>query len=255
MPVPALFGHDRIPQDPHGLTLDRLAVERGQLDALRGHHRDLAVLEDDDVARVGQDRGDVGCEEHLAAPEADDDAARAVLAGDEPVGRGARDDADGVGAPALGERLLHRVIEPPELLQVMLDQVGQDFGIGLRAKRVALGGEPLLDLEIVLEDPVVHDDETARTVGVGMGVLLGRPTVRRPPRVADADGAGDGTVAQDGLEGLETAGSAPDLELPVTAEDGDARRVVSPVFEPLQSLEDDPDRALVTDVPDDPAHR
>ncbi len=172
-----------------------------------------------------------------------------------PVGRGAGDDADGVGAPELAERLLHRVIESTELLQVMLDQVGQDFGVGLRAKRVALGGEPLLDLEIVFEDPVVHDDEATRAVRVGVGVFLGGPPVRRPPRVADADGAGDGTVTQGGLEGLEAAGSAPDLQLPFTAEDGHARGVVSPVFEPLEPLEDDPDRALVTDVPDDPAHR
>src|SRR2546430_5225085 len=43
-----------------------------------------------------------------------------------------------------------------------------------------LGQEALLEAEMVLDDPVVDDHEGARAVGVGVGVLLGRASVRRP---------------------------------------------------------------------------
>ena len=49
----------------------------------------------------------------------------------------------------------------------------------------------LLQIEIVLDDAVVDDDDLAGAVAVRMGVLLGRPAVRRPARVADAVVAGD----------------------------------------------------------------
>ena len=44
----------------------------------------------------------------------------------------------------------------------------------------------LLQLEVVLDDAVVDDDDPAGAVAVRMRVLLGRPAVRRPARVADA---------------------------------------------------------------------
>ena len=44
----------------------------------------------------------------------------------------------------------------------------------------------MLQLEIVLDDPVVNDDDSSRTVAVGVRILLGRSTVGRPPGVSDA---------------------------------------------------------------------
>ena len=44
----------------------------------------------------------------------------------------------------------------------------------------------LLQIEVVLDDAVVDDDDLAGAVAVRMRVLLGRPAVRRPARVADA---------------------------------------------------------------------
>jgi len=67
---------------------------------------------------------------------------------------------------------------------MMLDQMGEDLGVGFRLEPVARGEEVVLDLEVVLDDPVVDDDQGAVAVGVRMGILLGRPTVRRPARGA-----------------------------------------------------------------------
>src|SRR5262249_54851357 len=166
-----------------------------------------------------------------------------------------RHHADRVGAADLAERALHRVVEAPRDLQVVLDQVGQNLGVGLRPEGVSLDGQPLLDLEVVFEDPVVDDDQAARAVGVRMRVLLRGPPVGRPARVADADGAAERAVAERRLQHLQAAGRPPDLEGAVVSQGGHARGIVAAVLEALEALDDDADRALVTDVSDDPTHR
>ena len=42
-----------------------------------------------------------------------------------------------------------------------LDEVHDDLGVGLRAERVAVGDERLLQLAVVLDDPVEDDREPA----------------------------------------------------------------------------------------------
>ncbi len=126
-------------EDPHRRAPDGLAVEGRQLDRVGRDDRHLVVLEHDHVARVGQDRGNVGGDEHLALAQTDDDAARALLGGDQSVGRRGRDDADRVRAPDLLQRGLHGPVEPTGDLQVVLDQVGEHLGVGLRLEAVAFG--------------------------------------------------------------------------------------------------------------------
>src|SRR5213593_430312 len=87
VPVATLLGHDRIPHDSDRLALHRLIVERREHHAAGRDDGHLTVLEDHDVARVAQDRRDIGGDEHLALAEAHDHSPRAVLGGDETVGR------------------------------------------------------------------------------------------------------------------------------------------------------------------------
>src|SRR5262249_18292687 len=144
-------------------------------------------------------------------------------------------------------------LEAAGLFEVGLDQVGEHLGIRLRAERVAGGAQPLLDLQVVLEDAVVHDDEAAVAVGVRVRVFLGRATVRRPARVADADRPGHGLVPQRRLERFDAAYRAAHVEL-AAVQHGNTRGVVSAVLEALEPVDDDADRALPTDVPDDSTH-
>ena len=67
----------------------------------------------------------------------------------------------------------------------------------------------------------------------GMRVLLGRPAVRRPARVADAVVAGDRIGVDHVLEVRQLAGAAAQVDGAV-AHDRDARRVVAAVLEPPQ---------------------
>ena len=150
------------------------------------------------------------------------------------------------------QRPPHGVLEPVGL-HLALDQVRDDLGVGLGDELVPLALELVLQIEVVLDDAVVDDDDLAGAVAVRMGVLLGRPAVRRPPRVADAVVARDRVQRDDVLEPRELAGAAPQLDGAVV-HDRDARRVVAAVFEPPQPVDEHRDDFLGSDVSDNPAH-
>ena len=100
---------------------------------------------------------------------------------------------------------------------------------------------------------IPDDDELPRAVAVRVCVLLGGPAVRRPSRVPDAVVAGD-RVERDGvLEARELAGAPPQLDLPVVHH-GHSRRVVAPVFEPPQPIDQHGHDFLRPDVSDDSTH-
>ena len=54
---------------------------------------------------------------------------------------------------------------------------------------MSLGLELGANDAVVLDDAVMHQPDASAGVRVGMGVALGRRTVRRPTGVGDADGA------------------------------------------------------------------
>ena len=90
-------------------------------------------------------------------------------------------------------------------------------------------------------------------VAVGMRVLLGRPAVRRPARVADAVVAGDRVGVDDVFEVRQLAGAAAQVDGAV-AHDRHARRVVAAVLELPQAVDQHGHDVLRSDVSDDSAH-
>jgi hypothetical protein len=85
----------------------------------------------------------------------------------------------------------------------LVDEVGDDLGIGLALEDAALGGQLGLQLGEVLDDAVVDQAHPSRPVRVGIG-LGGRP-VGGPAGVADAGQAVEGLLAQDRLQGPDLA--------------------------------------------------
>jgi hypothetical protein len=79
-------------------------------------------------------------------------------------------------------------------------------------KRWPFGDQLGLEREVVFDDAVVHDDEGAGAVAVGVGVLFGGAAVGGPAGVADAEGALDGAGGDDGFEVAQLAGGAAQLE-------------------------------------------
>ena len=130
----------------------------------------------------------------------------------------------------------------PIALHLSLDEVGDDLGVGLGDEAVAFLLELPLEIEVVLDDAVVHDDDPARAVAVRVRVLLGRPAVRRPARVADAVLAVERIDAPAPPRGRESLpGAAAQLDRAV-AHDRDAGRVVAAILEPSQPVDEDGER-------------
>ncbi len=81
----ALLRHDRVPGDPLLLGFDDIAVKIGDADRVFGQDRDLVVAEKENVARVCEDRRNVGRDKKFAVAQADHDR-RAFANGDDRVG-------------------------------------------------------------------------------------------------------------------------------------------------------------------------
>ena len=249
--VAALLRLERIPGDPLDgrLALAALRVLDDDLVARRDGH--LPVGEEDDVARVDEHRRDVRGDEVLALADADDEGG-AQPRGDDLARIRGRDDGERVDPAEPRQRGAHGLLERAPV-HVLLDQVGDDLGIGLGDERVSLGEQLALELEEVLDDAVVDDDDLAVAVAVRVGVLVGGTAVGRPARVADPERSRHGLAREDLLEVLELARAAADVEVAV-AHDGDPGRVVAAVLELSEALDEDLRHGLGADVSDDAAH-
>ena len=134
--VAALVDDLRPPADVVDAAADQRAAV-AYLDARRRHRRDVAVLQVDEAVGALEDGGDVGADHVLAVAEADDDGA-AAAGGDDGVGA-LEEDGEGEGALDAGEGLGDAAGGAAGLLQ----QVGEDLGVGLGAEAVAaLRGAP-----------------------------------------------------------------------------------------------------------------
>ncbi len=88
----------------------------------------------------------------------------------------------------------------------------------------------------------------------GMGVLLGRTPVGGPAGVADAVGAVQRLEADGLFQVAQLALGAADLQPLAIARHGNARRVVTAVFQPFQAVQDYGHNPLLTNVSDNATH-
>ncbi len=152
------------------------------------------------------------------------------------------------------------------LVELARDQVRHDLDVGLGRELGALGEELLLELHVVLDDPVDHDVDAVVGVEVRVGVLLGDAAVRGPAGVADAGRGGrgrdrDGAAESPSLGPSSTAARSA-LRLPTArtdssstvALDRDSRGVIAAVLQLLKTLEQDLLHRALSDVADDAAH-
>jgi hypothetical protein len=225
--VAGLFGLREVPRHRRHRTFDARPVEAADFDRRRRDRRHIAVVEVDDALRRLDHRRDVAREEVAVGREADDQ--RAVLAGaDHLVGMPAVDRGDREGPFEVVQRAPHGLGEVAVV--VLFDEVRDDLAVRLGLEDVPALDEPLAQLAVVLDDAVMDGDDVALPAAVRVRVRLARLAVGRPARVADAGAAEQRRSLQHVLEPAQLADLADDAEF-APIDDGDARRVVAPIFE------------------------
>jgi len=176
-----------------------------------------------------------------------------IYDGDNLVWLGAGNHGEREHARQLLERRSHGAFEVS--FEVLLHQVRDDFGVRLRFELVTFRLQLLLQRQVVFDDAVMHDYDIALAIAVRVSVLLGWTAVGGPTGVPDAEGAVHGIQLDCLLQVSELPLGAPDLKLIVGAIDCKSGRVVSPILEALQALQNDWDRPLCPDITNDSAHR
>ncbi len=156
---------------------------------------------------------------------------------------------DRVRAVELGDRLGHRGEQVAVVMR--MDQMRDDLGVGLGDEYVSLLLQPCAQRLEVLDDPVVHDRDLA-AADVRVRVGRGRRAVRRPARVRNAGVSGD--VRRVRLR--REIGDARGADQPVQAavDDREPGRVVAPVLEPADALDQNRNDVIARDRADDAAH-
>ena len=213
-------------------------------------HHPVVVLEIGHALGERGERQRVGADIHLAVAIADRERAAAARAHQDVMSAAEqRDQREGAAQPL--HRLAHRLLGRHLTLEVRGEKLRHHFGIGVAFEAAALRHKLVFQLLEVLDDAVVHDRHPVG--GNRMGVTLRRLAVGRPPRVADADRAGERLGAEPRLEIDQLAFGTAAVDVAVDQR-GNACGVVAAIFQPLQRLDQQRRDGRFADYSDDAAH-
>jgi hypothetical protein len=233
------------------LLVEALPITIEELDHPSSKDGHLAVFEGDNVTRVSQNRWNVGGNEEFAVANPDDDwrtfadsdnLARIVGADEDET----KDTANRSQRPP--NRALEAVAVP-----FLFDEVRDNFRVGVGRKAMARRLEPLLELEVVLDDTVVNDDNPPRTIAMRVRVVGGGSTVGGPPGMTNPVIALEWMRVHRFDEARQFAGASAYFNVAVTNQ-SDARRVVSAILETSKTVEEHGNDWLGTEISDDSAH-
>src|SRR5690242_3995837 len=125
------------------------------------------------------------------------------------------------------------------------------LGVSLAGEFTAVFDQPFAQLTEILDDAVMDDGHQIRCVRVR--VVLARPAMRCPARMADTDRAAERLAIETVLECAQLAFRASAAERAFLKR-GDTGRIVSTIFEALERIDQLARDRLVTDNSDDAAH-
>ena len=111
------------------------------------------------------------------------------------------------------QRQPYRVDRLATLLQPLAYEMSDHFGVGIRDKTRASQPQPIAQFAMILDDAVVNDRNTIDHVRMRVPFIW--TVMRGPPRVANADEAGERFATKLVLEVLEFADCAPPRKVTV----------------------------------------
>ena len=236
--------------DTH-VALDRAVVQVEHADRPAGELGGIALFQEDHPARGRNDGRHVRGDEVLALAQPHQQRAAHARA----------DQAPGLGAAEHGQRIgagqfLHRGLQRGEQVlaagHVVVDQVGDHLGVGLRLEHVAQRGQALALGLVVLDDAVVDQGQVA-VADVRMGIGLGHPAMGGPAGMADAEHAAEAFRHRRLLHLGHPAG-APHPAHAGRVRHGDSGRVIAAVLQALEAFDQDRNHIAICDRTDNAAH-
>src|SRR4030095_2502770 len=127
----------------------------------------------------------------------------------------------------LGERLHDRIFQISG--EVLFQKVGDDFGVRFSREFVAFLSQLPLQGKVVLDNPVVSNDNAPLAVPMGVRIFFGGASVGRPTRVSQSKLACNRLLRKEFFEASQLAGGPANLKSAVL-NDSDSGGVVPPVF-------------------------
>ena len=227
--VIALFNQRRRHAGNRDLAGHRIIVDIENLRALAREHDPIAFLEIGNPLGQRRERECIGAEKGFAIAIADHKGGAESRA-DEQVGILAEGDCQRKGAAQARQDQLYRILGRQPRLDVLADQMGHDFGIGLAFEL------PPTRLQLFAQRFEVFDDTVVHQRGMRMRVDRVGHAVRRPARVCDA------CVARRGI-GRKNAREIDQLALRTAADqlgmlDGaQACGIIAAILHPLQAID------------------
>jgi hypothetical protein len=247
VPVLALLGSHGIPGDRVNLRLYRIAVERLHTDVAAGDHRHLPRLEEYDAAGMLHDGWCVAGDVVLAVTEPDHHTTG--------VPQPRRHDLSAwpQQQTTFAPRTLNAAGRPRNPGRAeSAPPVHDGFGVGIRVERDTFRGEFILQLQEVLDDPVVDHHYALRLPHVRMRVARRRGAVGRPARMTDPRRAADGRPIHQFDQLGQLACVLADFQLPSCTTARPPSHSLG--IQPSQTIEDNRRRVSRADISDDSTH-
>ena len=138
----------------------------------------------------------------------------------------------------------------------VVDQVGDDFGVGLALEHVAEGRQFGAQFVVVFNDAVVDQGDTGVLFGrrkVRVRIVRGRRAVGRPAGVRNAGETLQAFAGDLGFQFGHARGAARTLQLAVHVQ-RHAAGIIAAVFKSLEALDQDRGNVTLSYCSDDSAH-
>lgn len=232
-------------------ALGRRIVAVEDAHAIAAQFCGIAFFEEDHLAGGLHDRRHIGGDEVLALAYADQQRAAHPRA-NEAFRLGLAHHRQRVGAGEFLDGALQRGEQVAGAAQMVMDQMRDDFGVGLRLEGVAQRAQFFALLLVVFDDAVMHQRHAGADVRVRVG--FGDAAMGGPAGVADAQRG----AQLFGLRGLRHLGHPAGATHPAhlrAVEHCNAGGIVAAVFQALESLDQDRDHIAPGDRSDNAAHR
>ena len=165
MLVAALFGHDGVPGDVMRGAIDGAAIVIHHAHAILREDGDIAVGEEEHLAGVFEERGNIAGDKIFAVAKADH-GRRTNARGDDFVRVAGGEKNQGIDAAQLLEGFADGLFERHAALRILLDEMGDDFGVRFGDEFVAFALKLFFQFEIIFDDAVVDDDDLAGAVAM-----------------------------------------------------------------------------------------